>query len=490
MRNVVLICLDTVRQDYFAEYATRLGSRADVVFSECRAASSWSAPSHASMFTGTLPERHGVHTYNRDFSGLSRADTFLGDLPDHHAVGTSANVWAGSSFGFDGLFDDFSDVSPDQRFPGGIDVARFGQECEREGVGKQLAFLRAALDHDRPLRSLANGAYVQLEQLSERAPLPKLVDDGASILAREALRQVEAGTEPFALFVNFMDAHGPLHHVRGYDRDLHDAPNAWTSGDVTWTEAVARGDEALLERYRNLYAAAIDYLDRVVCEFVDDLQAATARETTVVVTSDHGDNLGTAADRGLWGHTESALTEGLLHVPCVVLNAPDGADRDRNRTRDEERDRNRDLDQDLEATVIDERFSHLALRELLVGYATGDRSERALVGDPVLAERAGHSGKQHGEADRDPGTNRVVRAVYEGDRKAVYGADGEATAYRLDPERPCWQTAVEEAVDVDRLDRLFDEPIDVFAGRVRADGDDADEMDQATRDRLAQLGYL
>jgi len=71
-RNVVLIVLDTVRKDYFDEYAYRLQDRSDVTFSNCRAASSWSVPSHASMITGELPHVHGIHTHDRYFDNLQK----------------------------------------------------------------------------------------------------------------------------------------------------------------------------------------------------------------------------------------------------------------------------------------------------------------------------------------------------------------------------------------------------------------------------------
>src|SRR6056297_3190608 len=102
--NVVLLCLDSVRKDFFDEYAPRLRERADLEFDQCRAASGWSVPSHASMMTGTLPHQHGIHVYNRDFSGLHRDETWLGELPRHRALGASANVYASDAFGFDGVF--------------------------------------------------------------------------------------------------------------------------------------------------------------------------------------------------------------------------------------------------------------------------------------------------------------------------------------------------------------------------------------------------
>jgi arylsulfatase A-like enzyme len=465
-RNVVLLCLDTVRKDYFDEHAPRLRERADLEFAQCRAASSWSVPSHASMFTGELPHQHGIHTHNRDFSGLTREDTFLGDLSGHRALGASANVWAGSSFGFDGLFDSFSDVSPDRRFPRGIDVGQFGQGSDETGVARQAAFLRAALAHDHPLASLANGAFVQVDDWLSRLPVPNPLDDGAAIIAREARAQVAGSAEPFFLFANVMDAHGPLHHVRGYDRSLHDAPLSWTSEDVNWQAAVEDGNRALLDRYTGLYAASIDYLDRQVCELVDWLAANTERETTVVVTSDHGDNMGGGADDGGWGHVESTLTEGLLHVPLLVLNAPEG----------------------WEGVDESQYVSHLALPELLVGLANGEVPDSTQ--DRIPAERIGHSGRLSTVAEKrgTPG-DQLLRAVYDGDRKHVWSTQSDPTVYRLDPERACWQERADGTFDPERFGGFFDERAAAFKERAAADTETTD-VDGAVRDRLDDLGYV
>jgi len=466
MRNVALLCLDTVRKDYFDEYAWRLQERADLDFSQCRAASSWSVPSHASMFTGELAHEHGVHTHNRDFGTLSREDTFLGDLPDYRALGTSANVWAGSSFGFDDLFDDFSDISPDRRFPDGIDVAMFGQRCDETGIGRQAAFARAACSHDHPLASLANGVLVQLDDWFDRLPVANPFDDGASIIAREARSQVSASTEPFALFANFMDAHGPLSHVRGYDRSLHDAPLTWTSEMKTLSDAIDRDDQTEINRYTGLYAAAIDYLDRQVCDLVDWIYEATDHETTIVVTSDHGDELGTDADEGRWGHVDSSLSEGLLHVPLLVLNAPDGWQ-----------------------AVNESRYvSHLSLRELLVGLASDGVPD--VTADRITAERIGHSGSLATVSEkRGTESDRLLRAVYEDERKFVWDSQGGRDVYRLDPDRPCWQTKTDETFDPGEFVEFFnDDPTEVK--RRAVDADPETMIDEATMDRLNELGYV
>ncbi|WP_101297445.1 sulfatase-like hydrolase/transferase [Halegenticoccus soli] len=468
-RNVVLVCLDAVRKDYFDEYAPRLRAMADVSYEQCRAASGWSVPSHASVMTGELPSEHGIHVYNRDFSGLTRADTFLGDLPDHRATGVSANAYASSAFGFDRMFDDYSDVSPQCRFPEGINVIRFGQESEKRGVARYVDFLRAAATHEHPLASLANGALVQVDRALARLPVPKPLDDGANIVSRHAVRAAREGPEPFFVFTNFMDVHAPLTNVLGYDDDLHDASNTWSSAAFD-TDEVNYGGKleehlAEIETHRGLYAAAVDYLDRKVAAAIERIEEATDRETTFVITADHGEHLGFPADDGLFGH-RGPLTEGLLHVPLEVINAPDG-----------------------ESFVETGYVSHLDLGDLVVGLANGavpDVARRR-----IAAERVGSNvpGGADLTAEQREYWDRMVRCVYDGDRKVSWNSAGDRTEYELDPERPCWQRAVRDGVAVAAYEReFFDAPIDE-AKRAAREARREVEVDAATADRLRELGY-
>jgi hypothetical protein len=63
IRSVALLCLDTVRKDYYDECSTRLRSRAETTLERCYAASGWSMPSHANIFAGELPYEHGIHLF-------------------------------------------------------------------------------------------------------------------------------------------------------------------------------------------------------------------------------------------------------------------------------------------------------------------------------------------------------------------------------------------------------------------------------------------
>jgi hypothetical protein len=471
---------------------------ADTVFTECRAASGWSTPSHASMLTGRLPHDHGVHAHGTDFAALDRADTLLGDLP-HRALGVSANVYAGSAFGFDGLFDAFVDVSRDHRYPAGLDVASFVAEREGTGLSSVTATLRAAATHDRPLLSLANAACLGGDVLTRDRPgVPALFDDGAQTVFRESRRLIgergdaEHADDPFLLFCNLMEAHEPHRDTLGYDRSQYaeEVPRGWstrglTPSDVLLGEGATATRDRDLRRFRALYTASIDYLDRRVSAFVADL-LATAPDTTVVVTADHGENLADDADR-LFGHV-SSLSEAVLHVPLLVLNAPG----------------------DPPARVTD-RVSHLALRELLAGLARGEFPD--VTTDRPVAEVAGITPGNDRLLDADPNWDRTIRVAYEGREKYCWDSAGGSAVYELDPDRPCRQrrTAGREGVrfgdgsgdegvesgpasrvptSPDWVHDRFACPVEAVVGdRQEADSAERPESDATVARRLRDLGY-
>lgn len=468
MRSVVLICLDTVRKDYFDKFATRIPQRADVSFEECRTASSWSVPSHASMMTGEQPHQHGVHDYHRGYDEVTAEDTFLSRLPDHKSLGASANVYASSAFGFNKLFDEFLEVSPDRRYPKGIHVGRFGYDFDGDGLKKYLGFIPAALSHDYPVQSFLNGASVGIQRVVEKLPIPTPFDDGAKIISKVGTEAVDRTDEPFFLFTNFMEAHAPHRTALHYDSKLHSVPNTWDSSAFDKWNINLNGAEGLeankkhVRYYRELYGAAIDYLDRQISAFIDDVQEATDQEVTFIVTADHGENLGEEEDGYLLGH-DSSLSEGLVHVPCYLINPPEGYEE-----------------------TEDGLFSHLRLGDLIVGMANGETPD--VFEDQITAELVGSTNASPPK-DVDYWT-RMLRSVYTGtDKKLVWDSLGTGIKYERKPNASRW-TKVGETGEFEHFDtELFDVPIAEYQ-RTASKGTQSQDIHKATRDRLEDLGYV
>jgi len=460
--NIVILCLDTVRKDYYERFAPRLKTRADISFDQCRAASSWSVPSHGSMFTGELPSQHGIHAYNRDLSSLNRHETFLGDLPEYEAVGVSANAYASDLFGFDGLFDDFRTITRRMRYPDGMNVSEFGTRYS--GNHRFLAYLKKSLGHTHPLQSLANGIFFKASQVNETLPFPKLFDSGGSLVSNEVRRQAVETSEPFVQFVNLMDAHGPLYHHLGLERKLHDAPNSWNSASGVSTWEINKGDdiedhETSIRYARGLYAASIDYLDRIVSILIDDIQDHTTNETTFIITSDHGENLVHPGDDFLFEHTGS-LSEGLLHVPLDIINAPDCYG-------------------DSGARYI----SQLQLGDLVTKVAN-DRDYNPMK-EVIAAEVVGGN---HLPDDASEYWDRSIRCAYKGQRKFVWDSLGNTTAYSLS-DSPSTQELVETDISIPEwASDQFTEDIETTK-REAKESQVETNVTPGVQQRLNDLGY-
>lgn len=471
-RNVVLICLDAARKDLFDAHADELRSRADVSFEQARAASCWSVPSHASMFTGKLPSEHGIHSHNPSFFELDPSGTVIGDLPDHTAVGVSANAYARSDFGFDRLFDSFVDVSRQTVFNDGLDVAGWHDREEGEGIRKYLAFLKTVAGHDQPAKSLVNGVANQIHYALPKVGVPSPLDDGARMIARSTNRLLDDADEPVFLFANFMDTHGPRFPRLPYDESIHDLPADWSFGPDDWEVNLADDPEqfeAEFRELRRLMAAEVDYVDKMVAKYIDRVQEATSRETTFVVTADHGENVGYSAEDHLYKHT-SSVSEGVLHVPFVLVNPPEGY-----------------------GSVEEGLFSHTDLRRLIRGLATGETPD--VFEEVIAAETVGicSSHRNNLEDDDLEYWDRMIRCAYRGTEKVEWDTDGTTRRFEIDPDAPGFQTETDVDIEIpDWALEAFPEGIAVVKERAISEDrseEIEEEISERAMGRLESLGY-
>lgn len=299
--NVVLIVLDTTRADHMGCYGHTGGLTPEldrlaaegVVFEHAYSPSPWTTPSHASMFTGLHPQSHGV-SYEHHL-WLEDDIPTLASLLRSHGYQTAAFT---SNFrlaisnvlrGFD------TQVRLDHRY-------------------SELAFRDAATVLGWPRNWADKGGGLAAGEL------------------RRWLKDRRDPLDPVLLFFNLFEAHAPYlppreFRARDWPVDLGAMEAARLSDTVlqNWVRMhVLRFRDPKLENVmQSLYREEIRYQDHCLSEIMAVLRATLDMDNTlVIVTADHGENLGQA---GRWGHVH-ALNDDLLRVP-LVLRGPKGAPR-------------------------------------------------------------------------------------------------------------------------------------------------------------------
>jgi arylsulfatase A-like enzyme len=309
--NVVLIVMDAVRAGSVSSYGyeRRTTPHLDAFaagalrFAAATTVSSWSVPTHASLFTGLFAPEHGAGAPQRDArTGLlrpaaldARFVTLAEDLAGrgYATAGISANPLVAPAMGLAQGFR-FFDARPSPR-------------ALAPGYRSLLQRLQGVL----PAALLA-------EPL--RVAFPRAMRSGAEITdaAVDWLGRRPRG-QPYLLFVNYMDAHTPFVPRSGFSgrwpgRSPHLPP--YGLGD---TVAVMAGRRRLTAEesahLRALYDDALSYLDHHLGRLLAALDAQPdAEDAWIIVTADHGEQLG---EHGRIGH-DCVLLPQVLHVPLLV----------------------------------------------------------------------------------------------------------------------------------------------------------------------------
>ena len=293
--NIILLVLDCARAQslscygYPRETTPNIDRLAEdgVVYENAFSPANWTIPSHASMFTGTYPSEHRVSgrglRLDRQFITLAQVLKAQG----YETVGFTANSLVSRITDLDRGFDRIRDVT-------------------------------WLLDRPNPslVTTIIDRLYAKLTW--------RRYDYGArrvNRLIRGWLSRREASGPPFFLFVNYLETHlkydppgkfkllfQPQGVTHRRIRRVPQRPWDYMSGALE----VSEEDFKILTA---LYDAELRYADYRVGQLVEFLQARSLMDNTVlVVTSDHGENVG---DHGLMDH-QFSVYNSLIHVPLIV----------------------------------------------------------------------------------------------------------------------------------------------------------------------------
>lgn len=305
--NIVWVVWDTARADHLSLYGydkpttpfLDQWARDARVFEDCTSASSWTVPSHASMFTGLLPAEHGAQ---HEHEYLDEELTTIAELL--RASGYQTFAWTANPH-----------LSDEENFLQGFDVRK--HPWDEDQIERARSILQRKL-----------GAHVpkQLAQRQERNESAPWIVKAAGELGRETwldwLKQRDS-ERPFFAFFNYMEAHRPLIPPRALrERMMLPADvEASFETEIDWTETwgycfgLQEIDARELELSKGTYDAALLELDGLFAELMRSLdEQGLTEDTLVVLTSDHGEHLG---EHHLLDHQYS-LSQILIHVPLVV----------------------------------------------------------------------------------------------------------------------------------------------------------------------------
>ena len=291
--DVVLVVLDTLRRDACDPSLGEKGgesvlstlaqglpggltpnlaalAREGVVFTQAFSAAPWTVPSHASILTGLLPSSHGCIARRPRLIHPERTLAELLRAKGYQTAAFFSNPWLS------------------ERASG---VLR-GFDVQEESPIGGLGVLATGRGDQGGARTLGN-----VERwLGERDP-----------------------DRPLFLFVNLFEAHlpydPPLSVRRSFSPPLPDDDQVSIQWGHEFNAGLHPSDQVDWERVRRLYAADVHQVDRLLGRLIGILKGAGLYDDTLlVVTSDHGENLG---DHGLMEH-QFSVHETLLAVPLVV----------------------------------------------------------------------------------------------------------------------------------------------------------------------------
>ena len=294
--NVLVLVLDTQRADHLSSYGyerpttprmDRLAAQG-ALFENAFASSSWTLPTHASLFTGRYPQEHRA--------GVMRRPWLDGRFP------TLAEVLRASGYATGGF------------------VAN-GFWC-----GRQTRLHRGFIRYEDFYHSL--GDAVARTSLGRRlaydyGPRFGFIDvpgrKRAELVNAQFLRWVnQVGDRPFFAFLNYFDVHGPLLPPAPYAGRFSGRTSTPKSDEIqigALTGDMPRYTPEAIRTLIDAYDESLLYLDAQIGALMDSLDAKGALENTlVVITSDHGESFG---EHGMMFHGHSMYRDQLA-VPLIV----------------------------------------------------------------------------------------------------------------------------------------------------------------------------
>lgn len=293
--NIFLIAIDTLRADYLKLFNPQAQAHTPnleafagdgIVYAKAFAQASWTKASFGTIFTGMYPECHTAVTKTASLPQSVETVTELLLAGGYYTQGYSNNPNISGIFGYDQGFVEYVDLRPSLLFGAGVSASKLS-------MYEVLRAVREKVKSRVPgFRRLNITEYYQPAD-SVRSTATAWLDSGA----------VPRGN-PFYLFLHFMDPHDPYRAPwdprGGFGRkQLGDQPDK----------------EVYREQFQRAYNGEIEYLDRYLGMFFEDLKRrGLYDDALIILTADHGEEF---CEHGGWWHGQTLYDEQ-THIPMII----------------------------------------------------------------------------------------------------------------------------------------------------------------------------
>jgi arylsulfatase A-like enzyme len=283
--NVVLIAIETLRADHVGCYGYTRDTTPNIdklardgtLFTSATSTSSWTMPSHMSMFTSLYPSSHKATDYEKKLD--DRIPTLAGILKQngYTTAGFVSNPTLEARYGFGNGFDVYDDytITLDSQ------LNLFGNNPDK--VGALLAVTS-----------------------------PLLTNTAIEWLTKNYKRR-------FFLFIHYFDPHYDYAPPEPYDRMFDSGYRGTVDGRITSNSQLKPGIlRKDLEHIIALHDGEIRFTDEHVGKLlrkVDELRLTN--NTLIILVSDHGDEF---LEHGGSMHAHT-LYEELIHIPFIIKYA-------------------------------------------------------------------------------------------------------------------------------------------------------------------------
>ena len=291
--NLVLVVVDALRADHLEPHGSALPTvhttalaAQGAVFERCIAQAPFTWTSFGSFFTGKYPWRHGLVRMDEHFR-MPRRNTTLAQVLAREGWRTGA-ILTGTMTRGTGLLEGFQ--------------VYFEEMVGHETVEtwNDWTKVRSRLVVWRFLSRIKAGL-------------------GGMRTGTEAVRFIEENAgRPFFAMVHLYTTHTPYDPPERYRKGRVDPLHGVQVFTSDHRKVMERGDveidEPLVRQIRGLYEGGVLWADEVLGQIQQALSSAgVADKTIVVLTSDHGEELG---DHGVWEH--GWMWDTNLHIPWIL----------------------------------------------------------------------------------------------------------------------------------------------------------------------------